>query len=148
MIAEMDEGKGGAADYGRDLLRLLDLIEIEEPASVRRDGAGKGGGGPERPGYGFEHVDEGGVRRVGAARREDQEVQGFACGEHMGLKPGEEGLFVNAKGFGGMEMAAGLVRGGAAGVERGGAVGSGEDGEIELFESGGDDRGDVGDGGE
>ena len=65
----------------------------------------------------------------------------------MGLKPGDERLFVEAEGLGGVEVAAGLVRGGAAGMEGGGAIGSGENGEIEFLERGGDDRRDVSDGG-
>ena len=124
----MDEGKCGAADDGGQLLRLLDLIEVEEPASVWCDGARKGGGGSELFGNGFEHVDERGVRSIGAARSEDEEVEGLVGWADVELKRGDERLFVHAEGFSGMEVAAGLVGGGAAGVEGGGAIRRREDG--------------------
>jgi hypothetical protein len=152
-VDEVDDIEGGAEEEDRAQGALgMDegLVEpgkIDFPSGIASDASDEDGvrvtvGGEDVA----EHPGEGGVGCDSGGRREGDEGgfvlrfvqagfdQFFEVREEMLFEVGESGLAVESEGIGGMDVAAGLLAGGAAGTELGDAFFRGDGSEEGFLE--------------
>jgi len=124
---------------------VAEQLQIEFPAVVfRSDSTGVDRlGGEETLEDGVQHVGEGGVRGLRCGGDEGHDAWIGRVGEEVLKEPLVDGGLVELKRGRGMVVLTGLMRGGAAGAEGDEAFVTGDTGEVEIFEGGGGNAGDL-----